>query len=208
RKPHPTADLELPPYRLPRIKDTALMVVDRLRDFLRSAGTVILACTIVLWALLSFPADRTGAGGEGPTLVAQSYGGRMAQTLEPALEPIGQDWRVGVGLIGSFAAREVLVSTLGLVYGMEADEDDPVQLRQALREQVDPDTGRPQHTSLSGLALMVFFVYACQCMSTLAVVRRETRSWRWPAFMFFSMTAIAYLAALLVFQGGRALGFG
>lgn len=206
--PTPPLVLELPPYRLPRVRDTLLMVIDRVGDFLRGAGTVILACTVVLWALLSFPADRTGAGEGGPTRVAQSYGGKLAQGLEPALEPIGQDWRVGVGIIGSFAAREVLVSTLGLVYGMEADDDDPAELRQALREQVDPDTGEPQHTPLSGLALMVFFVYACQCMSTLAVVRRETGGWRWPAFMFVSMTGLAYVAALLVFQGGRLLGLG
>ena len=107
-----------------------------------------------------------------------------------------------------FAAREVLVGTLGLVYGMEADEDDPVELREAIRADVNAETGKPRHTPLSGLALMVFFVYACQCMSTLAVVRRETNSWKWTLFMFFSMTAIAYVAALLVFQGGRALGFG
>ncbi len=206
--PTPPLVLELPPYRLPRVRDTLLMVYDRVKDFLRGAATVIMACTIVLWALLSFPADRTGAGQGGPTLVGESYGGRMAQTLEPTLEPIGQDWRVGVGIIGSFAAREVLVSTLGLVYGMEADEDDPVELRRALREQVDPKTGKRRNTPLSGLALMVFFVYACQCMSTLAVVRRETGGWRWPVFMFVSMTGIAYVAALLVFQGGRALGFG
>jgi ferrous iron transport protein B len=163
---------------------------------------VILAVTIVLWGLLAFPREATHAGEAGPTDIAQSYAGRTARALEPALEPIGQDWRMGVGLIGSFAAREVLVSTLGLVYGMEADEDDTVELRRALREDVDPETGEPQHTPLSGLALMVFFVYACQCMSTVAVVRRETRGWKWPLFMFGSMTAVAYVAALLVFQVG------
>jgi ferrous iron transport protein B len=173
----------------------------------RDAGTVILAFTIVLWAVLSFPRDATGAGGEGPTRVAESYGGRAARVMEPALAPIGQDWRIGIGILGSFAAREVMVSTLGLVYGMEADEDDPVQLRAALREDVDPNTGKHRHTPLTGLALMVFFVYACQCMSTLAVVRRETRSWKWPVFMLVSMTGIAYVAALLVFQVGRALGW-
>jgi len=115
--------------------------------------------------------------------------------MEPALEPIGQDWRVGVGILGSFAAREVMVSTLGLVYGMEADEDDPVELRRALREDRDEETGGPEHTPLSGLALMVFFVYACQCMSTIAVVRRETQGWKWPAFMFGSMTVIAVSGA-------------
>ena len=205
--PTPPLVLELPPYRMPRFRNTLLVVYDKTKEFVREAGTVILAFTIVLWALLSFPRDVTGAGGEGPTLVGESYGGRAARVMEPALEPIGQDWRVGVGIIGSFAAREVMVSTLGLVYGMEADEDDPVELRKALREDRDPETGGPQHTPLSGLALMVFFVYACQCMSTIAVVRRETGGWKWPAFMFVSMTAIAYVAALIVFQGGRLLGW-
>ena len=207
RSPTPPLILELPPYRLPRLRNTLLVVYDRTKDFIRNAGTVILAFTIVLWALLSFPREETNAGGEGPTLVAYSHAGRAAQKLEPVLEPIGQDWRMGVGIIGSFAAREVLVSTLGLVYGMEADDDDPVALREALRDDVDPDTGQRRHTPLSGLALMVFFVYACMCMSTLAVVRRETRSWRWPVFMFVSMTGLAYLMALLVYQGGRLLGF-
>jgi ferrous iron transport protein B len=208
KSPTPPLVLELPPYRLPRVRDTLLVVYDRVKDFLKGAATVIMACTVVLWALLSFPAEQTGVGQGGPVRVGESYGGRMAQALEPALEPIGQDWRVGVGIIGSFAAREVLVSTLGLVYGMEAADDDPAELRQALREQKDPETGKPQHTPLTGLALMVFFVYACMCMSTLAVVRRETGGWRWPAFMFVSMTGIAYVMALLVYQGGRALGFG
>jgi ferrous iron transport protein B len=206
RSPTPPLLLELPPYRMPRLGNTLLVVYDRTKDFVRNAGTVILAFTIVLWGLLSFPREDTGAGQGGPTIVAHSYGGRAAQTLEPALSPIGQDWRMGVGIIGSFAAREVLVSTLGLVYGMEADDDDPVALREALREDTDPETGKPRHTPLSGLALMVFFVYACMCMSTLAVVRRETRTWRWPAFMFVSMTALAYVMALLVYQGGLLLG--
>ncbi len=208
RSPTPPLVLELPPYRMPRARNTVLMVYDRTMDFVRNAGTVILAMTIVLWAVLSFPRDATGAGGDGPTQIAQSYGGRAAQTMEPVLAPIGQDWRMGIGILGSFAAREVLVGTLGLVYGMEADDDDPAELRDAIRNDVDEQTGKPRHTRLSGLALMVFFVYACQCMSTLAVVRRETRSWGWTLFMFVSMTTIAYLAALLVFQGGRALGLG
>jgi ferrous iron transport protein B len=204
KSPTPPLVLELPPYRLPRIRNTLLLVYDRTMDFVRNASTVILSCTILLWAVLSFPRDATGAGEEGPTRIAESYGGRVAQTMEPVLEPMGQDWRMGVGILGSFAAREVLVSTLGLVYGMEADDEDPAPLREAIREEKD-EHGNPQHTPLSGLALMVFFVYACQCMSTLAVVRRETRSWGWTAFMFTSMTAIAWIAATLVFQVGRLL---
>jgi ferrous iron transport protein B len=206
RGPTPPLVLELPPYRVPRLRNTLLLVWDRSLDFLRNAGTMILACTIVLWGLLSFPRDEVAVPGQPPQ-ITHSYGARAVQTLEPALAPMGQDWRIGVGIVGSFAAREVLVSTLGLVYGMEASDDDDRSLRQALREDRD-EAGRPRHTRLSGLALMVFFVYACQCMSTLAVVRRETRGWRWPAFMFVSMTTIAWLAATLVFQVGRALGAG
>ncbi len=204
--PTPPLVLELPPYRIPRVLNTLAVVGDKTLAFIKGAGTVILAFTIVLWALLSFPREDTGAGGEGPTRIEASYGGRVAKTLEPAVTPIGQDWRVGIGILGSFAAREVLVSTLGLAYGMEADDDDPVQLREAMRTDTD-EAGNPVHTKLSGLALMVFFVYACQCMSTVAVVQRETRGWTWPLFMFVSMTVIAYVAALLVFQGGRLLGF-
>jgi ferrous iron transport protein B len=119
---------------------------------------------------------------------------------------MGQDFRMGIAILGSFSAREVFVSTLGLVYGIEADDADNVPLRAALKDAREPD-GRRRYTPLSALALMVFFVYACQCMSTLAVVRRETRSWRWPALMFVSMTALAYVMAVLVFQVGRALGY-
>ena len=207
RGPTPPLVLELPPYRLPRLSNTLWLVYDRSMDFVRNAGTIILALTVVLWAVLSFPRQATDAGESGATAISQSYGGRAARGLEPALQPMGQDWRVGIGLIGAFAAREVLVSTLGLVYGMEADDDDQVSLRTAIRNDVDPRTGERRYTKLSGLALMVFFVYACQCMSTLAVVRRESRSWRWPLFMFVSMTAIAYVAAVAVYQVGRALGY-
>ena len=195
-----------------------LQVYDRTADFVRDAGTVILAMTVVLWALLSFPrppeataqvdaiaVDGTERTEESP--IAYSIGGRVGKAMEPALEPMGQDFRMGVAILGSFAAREVFVSTLGLVYGIEADDEENVPLRETLREAKAPD-GRPRYSSLSALALMVFFVYACQCMSTLAVVRRETRSWRWPALMFTSMTALAYVMAVLVFQVGRLLGYG
>lgn len=209
RGPTPPLVLELPPYRLPRLRNTLLVVYDRSMDFVRNAGTIILAFTVVLWALLSFPRVDPETLGPDEAPIVHSVGGRLGKAFEPVMEPIGQDWRIGVGVLGSFVAREVLVSTLALVYGMEdADEDDPVSLREAIRSEVDPATGEPRFTRLRGVALMVFFVYACQCMSTLAVVRRETRGWRWPAFMFLSMTAIAYVMALIVYQGGRALGLG
>ena len=222
RSPTPPLVLELPPYRLPRVRNTLLHVYDRTSDFVRDAGTVILAMTVVLWALLSFPRlpgpavqvdaielvspTEQVAPTEQPSPIEHSIGGRVGKAMEPLLTPMGQDFRMGIAILGSFAAREVFVSTLGLVYGIEADDEDNVPLRKALKDAKAPD-GRPRYTPLSALALMVFFVYACQCMSTLAVVRRETRSWRWPALMFVSMTVLAYVMAVLVFQVGRALGY-
>jgi ferrous iron transport protein B len=135
--------------------------------------------------------------------VRQSFAGTIGHAIEPVIRPLGFDWKIGIGLLASFAAREVLVSTLGLVYGVgkvEADEDNP-SLRKAMQAE-------KIYTPLVGLSLMVFFVLACQCMSTLAVVRRETNSWRWPAFMFGYMTVLAYVGSLLVYQGGRLLGLG
>ncbi|MEZ4382593.1 MAG: ferrous iron transport protein B [Nannocystaceae bacterium] len=224
RSPTPPLVLELPPYRLPRLRNTLLAVYDRTMDFVREAGTVILAMTVVLWALLSFPkppeapeaaaaapvevvagADDAAPGEVSPA-ITHSIGGRVGKALEPALEPMGQDWRIGVAILGSFAAREVMVSTLGLVYGIEGADDDDRPLREVLRNAENPDGSR-RYTPLGAIALMVFYVYACLCMSTVAVVRRETRSWRWPIFMFLSMTIFAYIAAVLVYQGGRLLGF-
>ncbi|MCA9663479.1 MAG: ferrous iron transport protein B [Myxococcales bacterium] len=223
RSPTPPLVLELPPYRLPRLRNTLLAVFDRTMDFVREAGTVILAMTVVLWALLSFPkppeapetppgapvevvaADATPASDVPPAIV-HSIGGRVGKALEPALEPMGQDWRIGIAILGSFAAREVMVSTLGLVYGIEGADDDDRPLRETLRAATNPDGSR-RYTPLGGVALMVFYVYACLCMSTVAVVRRETRSWRWPIFMFVSMTVFAYVAAVLVYQVGGLLGF-
>lgn len=215
--------LELPPYRVPSLGSVLRMMWERAAVFLKEAGTVILACTIVLWALLSFPrVDAAAAPGEpvaaevqsGPDearlralALEQSYGGKLGKAIEPALQPLGFDWKIGVGLIGAFAAREVFVSTLGVVYGVGGGDEDTTPLRQRIKSETRAD-GRPVYSALTGLSLMVFFALARQCMSTLAVVRRETRSWRWPAFLFGYMTALAYLASLLVYQGGRLLGFG
>jgi ferrous iron transport protein B len=219
--------LELPPYRLPNVRGVVRMMLERSAVFLKEAGTVILACTIVLWTLLSFPrtthaeaqatvtanvaaasapahpAERT----EKAQALERSYAGRLGKAIEPALKPLGFDWKIGVGLIGAFAAREVFVSTMGIVYGVSGGDEDTLPLRDRMRAETRPD-GRAVYSPLTGLSLMVFFALACQCMSTLAVVRRETRSWRWPLFLFGYMTALAYAGSFLVFQVGRVLGFG
>lgn len=209
-----TLVLELPPYRLPRPADVALMVGRRARMFLTEAGTVILVCSIALWALLNFPRlPEERLQGLDPTeqhalSLSESYGGQLGHAFEPAIAPLGFDWKIGVGLIGAFAAREVFVATLGVVYaaGDEVDEED-LTLRDKLRNEKKAD-GSTAYTPLVGLSLLVFFALACQCMSTLAVVKRETKGYRWPAFLFAYMTVLAWLMSFTVYQGGRLLGLG
>ncbi len=212
--------LELPPYRLPSVRSLASLVFERSMLFVRGAGGVILVCTVALWFLLSFPRqNQDQAPGHLATQaehaesalpqsqIHESYAGRLGQAFEPAVEPLGFDWKIGIGLIGAFAAREVFVSTMAVVYGLEDDEDEhSVRLRERLASESRPD-GTPVFTPLVCLSLMVFFALACQCMSTLAAVQRETGGWRWPLFLFAYMTALAWLASFAVYQGGRLLGF-
>ena len=133
--------------------------------------------------------------------------GRMGQAIEPLIKPLGYDWKIGVGIIASLAAREVFVSTMGVVYSVGEADEDSKSLREQITEARWPD-GRPVFTPLTAVSLMIFYVLACQCTSTLAVVKRETASWRWPAFMFAYMSVLAYVAALLVYQIGSALRIG
>jgi ferrous iron transport protein B len=204
-----TLIMELPPYRLPRLPDVMRMMWMRARAFLSEAGTVILAASVVLWFLLNFPKPEHAADRQmGRTEILQhSYGGQLGKAIEPVLAPLGFDWKIGVGIIGAFAAREVFVATMGVVYNAAGDVDeDDASLRDKLRSETKPD-GSPAYTPLMGLSLLVFFALACQCMSTLAVVKRETHGYRWPAFLFAYMTALAWLASFIVYQGGRVLGF-
>ena len=196
--------------------------------FLREAGTVILACSIALWALLYFPRELPAGSPDYAALIeraptdeakqaldaersalqlANSYGGHLGHAIEPVIAPLGFDWKIGVGIVGAFAAREVFVSTLGIVYSVGGDADEGSEpLRDKLRGATKPD-GTRLYTPLVGLSLMIFFALACQCMSTLAVVRRETGGLRWPLFLFGYMTALAWIVSFLVYQGGRLLGF-
>lgn len=214
--------LEMPPYRVPHWPSVVRMMWEKSSVFVKEAGTVILACTVVMWGLLSFP-RTTPADADTATATAaaqvdapgssaaalrlhHSFGGRLGRTLEPAIAPLGFDWKIGVGLIGAFAAREVFVSTMAVVYGLEGADESSTVLRERLRSETRPDGSR-LYTPLVCLSLMVFFALSCQCMSTLAVVKRETRSWRWPTFLFAYMTVLAWVASLVVYQGGRLLGF-
>jgi ferrous iron transport protein B len=137
-----------------------------------------------------------------------SLAGKLGHVIEPVIRPLGFDWKIGVALIASFAAREVLVSTLSIIYNVGRDEDAQSQTLISAIHGAKKDDGTPTWTPLTALTLMVFFVLAMQCMSTVAVVRRETNSWRWPIFMITYMTALAYVASMLTYQGGKLLGYG
>lgn len=205
KSPSPPFIMELPSYKLPSAKAVMRIVFERCSVFIRQTGTVILALSVILWALLTFPAHNEE---DDTARLERSFGGQLGHVIEPAIAPLGFDWRIGIGLVASFAAREVLVSTLGQVYALGADvEPDSPALRDALLADTDPATGKPHFTPLVGVSLMVFFVLAMQCLSTVATVKRETNSWRWPIAQLVYMNTLAYLASLLVYQGGRALGF-
>lgn len=198
--------LEMPPYRMPSWKGVALRMWERAGLFLRRAGTVILALSILLWALMTYPKPSDPQATKSEAL-AQSVAGRMGRVLEPVIAPLGYDWKIGIGLIGSFAAREVFVGTMSIVYSVEnKDEENIEPLRDTMIAEKRAD-GSPIFTPLVCIGLMVFYVLAMQCVSTVAIVRRETNSWRWPIFQIAYMTALAWLGAFIVFQGGKLLGF-
>jgi ferrous iron transport protein B len=209
--------LELPAYRMPHWGGILRMMLQRSRAFLAQAGGIILVCSIVLWALLTIrspwadPVLPSDAEQSAEVVRAEelrsSLAGQMGHAIEPVIEPLGFDWKIGVGLIGAFAAREVFVSTMGVVYGVggEVDEES-ASLREKIQSEQRSD-GTPLYTPLMGLSLMIFFALACQCMSTLGAVYRETKSLKWPVFLFAYMTALAWVASFAVYQGGRALGF-
>ena len=203
KKPGYQFIMELPPYRLPLIQSLWWRIYDAGKIFVFNAGSIILAVSILLWFLASNPRP---AGAEKAVAVEQSYIGSAGKFIEPVIKPLGFDWKIGVGLITSFAAREVIISTLATIYNIDAQKSEsliPVKKAMIADRYLD---GRPVFTPLVALSLMVFFVYAAQCMSTFAVVKRETNSWKWPFVMVIYMNILAYLAALVVFQGGKLIG--
>jgi ferrous iron transport protein B len=174
--------LEMPPYRWPTLRSLGLRLLDRAKVFLRRAGTVILMVIVVLWVLENLPA-KNGK----PPAIADSFAGMIGHAVEPAIKPLGFNWKIGIGLVSSIAAREVIVGTLGTIYGSEGTSQS-IGLRKALQSDLSPG---------GAVALLVFFAFAMQCMSTIAVVRRETGGWKWPAMQFAYMTFLAYLCAMI-----------
>ena len=198
--------LELPPYRKPQWSYIIRHVIDRGWSFVRKAGTIILGLSILLWALENYPKSDSEDPAE---VLAHSALGRIGNVIEPVFEPLGFDGRTGTAILTTFAAREFLVSSLGVIFSVEETDDD-VKTRSLIREKIQTATwpdGRPLFTPLSLISLLVFFIYALQCLPTSAVVARESGSWKWAAGQFAFMSGFAYLASLLVFQLGSLMGF-
>jgi ferrous iron transport protein B len=211
--------LELPTYRAPRLKNVGQTMVNKARIFVMDAGRIIMVISLILWGLSSFgPKQRMAAvTTKYETLIAQnpsakdslqtewnaeklgnSYAGILGKSMEPVITPLGYDWRIGIALITSFAAREVFVGTMATLYSV-GENDEGLLLRDKLHSAKKQD-GTPLFTLATGISLMLFYLFAMQCMSTLAVVKRETKSWKWPVIQFTYMTAIAYVMSLIAYQ--------
>ncbi len=201
--------MELPVYRAPRWKNVGITMIEKAKIFVRDAGKVIIVISLLLWALSSFgpapghlSAASKGNAANGwivhATGLEQSYAGQIGHAIEPAIRPLGFDWKIGIALITSFAAREVFVGTMATLYSVGNNAADDAPLREKMRA-ARRDDGSPVYTLATGLSLLIFYVFAMQCMSTLAVVRRETRSWKWPAFQFAYMLAMAWLGGWLAY---------
>ncbi|HTR81154.1 MAG TPA: ferrous iron transport protein B [Bacteroidota bacterium] len=200
----PAFIMELPPYKMPSLKSVILHMWERSKLFLERAGTIILGVSIVLWFLATYPKVDHGSPAERLDL---SFAGRAGHLIEPVIRPLGFDWKIGIGLIGSVLQREVFVSTMGTIYNIKdaKDENGGASLQDHMRHDVDPRTGLPTFTTLTAICLMVYYVLAMQCMSTVAVMRRETNGWKWPMFQVGYMTLLAYSVTFVVYRAGLFL---
>ena len=212
--------VEMPNYKLPSVKNVFYDVVEKTKAFVFGAGKIILALSIVLWFLASNggsnyknaenivrvnPDYNILSENEIQQKIASvklenSYIGMLGKTIEPVIKPLGYDWKIGIALITSFAAREVFVGTLATIYSVEADDEDTSTIKQKMASEINPDTGKKRFNFPVGMSLMVFYAFAMQCMATLAIVKRETKSWKWPLIQLFGLALLAYVSSLLTFQ--------
>lgn len=212
--------IEMPNYKLPMGKNIAINVVEKTKSFVFGAGKIILAISIILWVLASYgPGENFNQAEEIVTSeysqnteisedeleeeiasfkLRNSYIGIMGRGIEPVVAPLGYDWKIGIAIISSFAAREVFVGTLATIYSVGSDEEETIKNRMAA--EINPILGGPLFTFASGVSLLLFYAFAMQCMSTLAIVKRETNTWKWPVLQLVVMTLFAYFVALIAFQ--------
>ena len=210
--------VEMPSYKLPLIKNVAYTVIEKTKSFVYGAGKIILAISIILWVLASYGPGNFNNASEivqkqeiannltqveldqkiASFKLENSYIGHIGKAIEPAVRPLGYDWKIGIALVSSFAAREVFVGTLATIYSVGSDEEETIKNRMAA--EINPANGKPLFNFASGVSLLLFYAFAMQCMSTLAIVKRETNSWKWPMWQLFVMSAIAYVVALGAYQ--------
>jgi ferrous iron transport protein B len=212
--------VEMPNYKLPSMKNVFFDVVEKTKAFVLGAGKIILALSIVLW----FLASNGGSGYKNAEKVVtenidnqylsedeiqqkiasvkleNSYIGILGKTIEPVIRPLGYDWKIGIALITSFAAREVFIGALATIYSVEADDENTTTIKQKMASEINPDTGEKRFNFPVGMSLMVFYAFAMQCMATFAIVKRETKSWKWPLIQLFGMALLAYVASFLTYQ--------
>ena len=213
--------MELPIYRAPRWKNVLLTMYDKVRIFVFEVGKIIIAISIVLWVAATYgPVERMERIDQkyesaefvnnyapedlermkSSERLENSYVGIVGKAIEPAIRPLGFDWKIGIALITSIAAREVFVGTMATIYSVEGSDDDTTNIRETMAAAENPDTGEKIYTPATAFSLMVFYAFAMQCLSTIAVVKRETNGWKWPTIQFVYMTAMAYIASLIVYQ--------
>jgi len=212
--------VEMPNYKLPSVKNVLFDVLEKTKAFVLGAGKIILALSVVLWFLASNgPESYKNAEQNTIEKVANknlgtdelqqkiaavklenSYIGIMGKSIEPAIRPLGYDWKIGIALITSFAAREVFVGTLATIYSVGSDDENTTTIKEKMRSEINPATGKKIFNFPAGMSLLVFYAFAMQCMATLAIVKRETKSWKWPLIQLFGMTGLAYICSLIVFQ--------
>jgi len=212
--------VEMPNYKIPYYKNVGLNVLEKTKAFVFGAGKIIVSLSIVLWFMASYGPTANFKNAE--TIIQKeaksalpkdeledkiasfklenSYIGIIGKSIEPAIAPLGYDWKIGIGIVASFAAREVFVGTMATIYSVGSHEEEVNTIKQRMLAEVHPETGKPIYNFASGISLLLFYAFAMQCMSTLAIVKKETNSWKWPIIQLFVMSGFAYLVALLAFQ--------
>ena len=211
--------MELPTYRAPKWTNVGMIIIEKTKTFVFEAGKVILAISIILWVLASYGPAATMASAEEVVAkeissgqlnatekenrimaykLEHSYAGIIGKSIEPIIKPLGYDWKIGIALITSFAAREVFVGTMATIYSV-GNTEDQTTIKSRLKAEINPETGGPRFTTATGLSLLVFYTFAMQCMSTLAIVKRETNTWKWPILQLSYLTGLAYFSSLIVY---------
>jgi ferrous iron transport protein B len=209
--------VEMPNYKMPMFKNVAINVIEKTKSFVFGAGKIIMALSVVLWFLASYGPGENFKNAEkivtsqnstsehldskiASYKLENSYIGIMGKAIEPAIVPLGYDWKIGIAIVTSFAAREVFVGTLATIYSIEDSENQEVTIKQKLAEEINPRTGEKLFNVASGISLLLFYAFAMQCMSTLAITKKETNSWKWPLAQLIFMSGFAYLTALIAYQ--------